>query len=106
MAKPVRGRRSPATVSAAFRAKGAGARSPSRVAMSPPSRERDGHHMAHSRQPLSSLPVLLLALVAAACAPAGASPAADASPPPATASPTPVAAFPAELTDDADRTVT
>jgi iron complex transport system substrate-binding protein len=62
--------------------------------------------MAHSRQPLSSLPVLLLALVAAACVPAGASPSADASPPPSTASPTPVAAFPAELTDDADRTVT
>ena len=67
--------------------------------------------MAHSRQPRATLPVLLLSLVVAACAPAGESPSADATSPPATdspptPSPTPEAAFPVDLTDDADRAVT
>ena len=84
-----------------------GARSPSRVAMSPPSRERDGHHMAHSRHPLVAFLVLLLAVTA--CAPAGESPSADAAStaptdPPATAQPDRRGGLSrSTLTDDADR---
>ena len=65
--------------------------------------------MAHSRHPLVAFLVLLLAV--SACSNAGDSPSTDAasaaptdSPP--TPSPSAAAAFPAELTDDADRTIT
>ena len=65
--------------------------------------------MAHSRHPLVAFLVLLLAV--SACSNAGDSPSTDAASAaptdsPATPSPSAVAAFPAELTDDADRTVT
>jgi iron complex transport system substrate-binding protein len=64
--------------------------------------------MAHSRHPTFTLLVLLVAV--AGCAPAGASPSADAtssaSQASPTVSPTPEAAFPVDLTDDAGREVT
>lgn len=67
--------------------------------------------MAHSRHPIVTLLALLLLLAACRTSPAGDSPSADASSPPAsepppTASASPEAAFPAELIDDADRSVT
>ncbi len=107
MAKPVQSRRCPATVSGPHRP---GARSPSQVAMSEPSCEREGITMSPWRR-LRLVPPLVLALLVAACAQSGSSPSAAASPSgepslPATATPEPATAYPLTLTDDAGREVT
>src|SRR5688572_26113261 len=102
MAKPVQGRRCPATVSGPS---GPGARSPSRVAMSEPSCEREGITMStRLRAPVFVLLLLLLA----ACRPdAGSSSVAGSGSLAASASPSaePVTEYPVTLTDDAHREV-
>ena len=107
MAKPVQGRRCPATVSGPHRP---GARSPSQVAMSEPSCEREGITMSPWRH-LRLVPPLVLALLVAACAQFGSSPSTATSPSgapslPATATPEPATVYPLTLTDDAGREVT
>src|SRR6187551_763060 len=107
MAKPVQGRRCPATVSGSHHP---GARSPSQVAMSEPSCEREGITMSPWRR-TRLVPTLALALLVAACAPAGSGSSIDGVPSdepsvPATATPEPATAYPLTLTDDAGREVT
>ena len=78
--------------------------------MSEPSCEREGITMSPWRH-VRFIPLLVLALLAAACAQTGSSSSAVASPTaepslPATATPAPATVYPLTLTDDAGREVT
>ena len=107
MEKPVRSRRSPATVSAPHRSVEPGSQVASPIAMSAPSCEREGITMAPRLRPL---PFSSCVLLLAACAPAPASSSARrrrvADRPAPSAAPSPPTAYPVTLTDDAGREVT